>query len=29
MYDKMGARDEVLNAPASTFGATVEIRYYL
>ena len=29
MYEKMGAKDEVLNAPASTYGAKVEIRYYL
>lgn len=29
MYAKMGTKDEVLNAPASTYGATVEIRYYL
>lgn len=29
MYGKMGAKDEVLNAPASTYGAKVEIRYYL
>ena len=29
MYEMMGVKDEVLNAPASTYGATVEIRYYL
>lgn len=29
MYESMGVKDEVLYSPPSTFGATVEIRYYL
>ena len=29
MYELMKANDEILHAPESTYGATVEIRYYL
>lgn len=29
MYELMKTKDEVLHAPESTYGATVEIRYYL
>ena len=29
MYELMKNKDEILNAPASSYGATVKIRYYL